>query len=216
MPSRFYLDKFIEWGWTSDKLVYIPNCIDANLFRPEYNPGSYFLYFGRLSSEKGIDTLIKAASLAGVTLKIVGTGPEENKLRAVAAEAGIETDFLGYKSGEVLQEIIQNSRAIVLPAEWYENAPMSILESYALGKPVIGAKIGGIPEMVVTGQTGWLFESGNIDDLADCLCQVAKMPLAELKTYGENARSYVCQQFSRERYVNSILDLYRSVGVMNV
>ena len=100
VPSKFYGEKLGEWGWPREKLVYIPNYIDADNFQPQYSPGDYFLYFGRLAPEKGVDTLIQAAARLGVRLKIAGTGPFEQDLHALAGQAtedGVE--FLGHCSG---------------------------------------------------------------------------------------------------------------------
>src|SRR5690606_2762165 len=160
-PSRFYRDKLIEWGWPADQLVYIPNFIHYESYTPHFNAGDYFLYFGRLAPEKGVDTLIKAALAAGIRLKIAGTGPDEQKLRQLLPDGCTTIEFMGFCSGDTLWSLIQHARAVVLPSQWYENAPISILESYACGKPVIGAQIGGITEMLIPDETGLLFESGN-------------------------------------------------------
>jgi glycosyltransferase involved in cell wall biosynthesis len=83
-----------------------------------------------------------------VPLKLAGSGPEESALRDLNAELGEVGEFLGFKSGDALHALIRGARAVVLPSQWYENAPMSVLEAFALGKPVIGADIGGIPELI--------------------------------------------------------------------
>ncbi|MEQ1601764.1 MAG: glycosyltransferase family 4 protein [Methylophilaceae bacterium] len=213
VPSRFFLEKFVEWGWPREKLIYIPNYVDVSKFEPLYQPGNYLLYFGRLAPEKGVGTLIRAAAKAGVPLKIVGTGPVEAEVKAISAQVGGEADFLGYRTGNELHDLVRGARAVVLPSEWYENAPMSVLESYALGKPVIGARIGGIPEMIVENETGWTFESQNVDDLAACLQAVMAADDAVIARMGQAGRDYVEKTFSRQRYVDSMLALYRELGV---
>ena len=211
VPSRFFLEKFVEWGWSREKFAYIPNYVTAHDFQPIYEPGNYFLYFGRLSVEKGVATLIRAAAAARTTLKIAGTGPEEASLRALAAETKADVEFLGYQSGTRLQSLVAHARAVVLPSEWFENAPMSILESCALGKPVIGANIGGIPEMIEHGATGWLFESGKADALAHLLSEVASLPASTLHRMGRASRAMVEDRFNREGYIRSILELYSTL-----
>lgn len=211
VPSLFFRDKLIEWGWSVDKLCYIPNFIQANSYQTETKPGNYFLYFGRLAPEKGLDTLIYAALASGITLRIVGTGPSETELKCLANSERIE--FLGYYVGDKLRELIRGARAIVLPSQWYENAPMSILESYASGKIVIGARIGGIPEMVQENETGFLFESRNTDELTDILKRINLANDHELKGMGQLAREYVCLNFSPTRYIENMLNLYRSLGI---
>lgn len=213
VPSRFFLEKFVEWGWSREKLVYIPNYADVSKFEPRYTPGKYFLFFGRMAPEKGVGTLIRAAAKSGVPLKIVGTGPIEAELKDVAAQLGGDIEFLGYRSGTELHDLVRGSRAVVLPSEWYENAPMSLLESYALGKPVIGASIGGIPELIVEGVTGWTFESQNVQELAACLDKVMAINESVMQSIGKTGRDYVEKNFSRQRYVDSMLALYRELGV---
>lgn len=213
VPSRFFMEKFIEWGWSRDKFAYIPNYVDSTRFEPGYPPGDYFLYFGRLAPEKGVATLMRAAKVAGVKLKIAGTGPIEAELHALHKELGGDIEFLGYQSGARLHALIREARAMVLPSEWYENAPMSVLESFALGTPVIGANIGGIPEMVLNGETGWTFESRDTEGLTDLLARVASMPATQIEVAGRHARTHVATNFNRAGYLQATLELYASLGV---
>lgn len=211
-PSLFFLEKLIEWGWKREQLAYIPNFIEAEHVTPQYEPGNYFLYFGRLAPEKGVDTLIKAAMKTGVKLLIAGTGPYESVLRTIAQEGNGQVEFLGYCTGNKLWSLIREARAIVLPSQWYENAPISILEAYASGKPVIGARIGGIPEMINENGTGLLFESGEIEDLSNCLNRIMDMPPSEISSIGAYARSYVAENYTKELYLNRMLELYDSIS----
>lgn len=212
-PSQFYKQKLMEWGWPEQQLAYIPNYVDAAAYTPHHDPGDYFFYFGRLAMEKGVATLIRAAAQAKVKLRIAGTGPEGDALKALAAEVDGDIEFLGFVSGEPLWKWVREARAIVLPSEWYENAPMSVLEAYASGKPVIGARIGGIPEMVKEGETGALFESGNVEELAVLLARFSSMPDAHVSAMGEAAKDYVSNTFTAERYMREMLGLYASLGV---
>ena len=111
--------------------------------------------------------------------------------------------------------MIRAARAVVLPSEWYENAPISILEAYALGKPVIGADIGGIPEMVREGETGMLFPSGDSQKLADTLHSFQNLPTIELEDMGRQGRAWMETSFSSKRYQQSLLQLYSSLGVLS-
>jgi glycosyltransferase involved in cell wall biosynthesis len=209
-PSHFYKEKLVEWGWPDDKLVYIPNYIDSSIFDPNYEPGNYYLYFGRLTKQKGVSTLIEAARKQKCRLLIAGTGPEEESLRAQAAGDNF-IEFLGYCQGDHLHQLIRNARAVVLPSEWYENAPISLLEAYASGKPVIGAKIGGIPELIEDGVTGMIFESADIDSLQECLEKLETMPGDEIKKMGMNARRIVESTFTRKQYFKKMVELYESM-----
>jgi glycosyltransferase involved in cell wall biosynthesis len=191
----------------------MPNYVEAAAYTPRYEPGDYFFYFGRLAMEKGVATLIRAAAQAKVKLRIAGTGPEGDALKALAAEVGGDIEFLGFVCGEPLWKWVREARAIVLPSEWYENAPMSVLEAYACGKPVIGAQIGGIPEMVREGETGLLFGSGKMTELADCMQRLAAMPDDAIVGMGRAARHYVSTTFTAQRYMNEMLALYAELGV---
>lgn len=213
VPSRFFLDKFVEWGWSRDRFTYIPNYVDADRFAPQYRPGRYFIYFGRLAPEKGLKTLIKAAAATGYEMTFVGTGPEEASLRALVAELGAPVKFSGYQSGEELHALIRGARAVVLPSEWYENAPLSVLESMALGKTVIGARIGGIPELILEDHTGWLFKSGDVQDLSAVLDRVYAMSDEKISECGKQSRVQVLEKYSRECYIEAMSRLYQTLGV---
>ena len=213
VPSRFFMEKFIEWGWRREQFAYIPNYVDASRFAPAYAAGDYFLYFGRLAPEKGVATLMRAARAAGARLKIAGSGPLEPELRALQAELAADIEFLGYRSGADLHALIGQARAVVLPSEWYENAPMSVLESFALGTPVVGARIGGIPELVIDGETGWTFESRHTGQLSALLARLKTAPAAQIEARGRAARAHVVEHFNRRGYVDATLALYAELGV---
>jgi glycosyltransferase involved in cell wall biosynthesis len=212
-PSRFFLEKFVEWGWRRDQFSYIPKDVDASRFEPNFEPGTYFLYFGRMAPEKGVGTLLRAAAAAGVRLKLAGTGPDSGSLRSLALELGGEAEFVGFQSGATLHDLIRGARAVVLPSEWYENAPMSVLESFALGKPVVGASIGGIPEMIDEGDNGLLFRSGDAADLAKALVSLEGAPREQLVAMGKRARASVIERFNRQIYAQAMNQLYAELGV---
>ncbi len=213
VPSRFYLEKMVEWGWQRDQFTYIPNFVDVDHLLPSGEPGEAFVYFGRLGPEKGLSTFVRAVASANVKGWIVGTGPEEEMLRRLVNETEADVEFLGYRSGESLFNTIRDARAVVLPSEWYENAPMSIMEAYALERPVIGANIGGIPELIREGETGALFSSGNADDLAECMRRFSIMSKENILSMGKVGRIWMMQDFTTVRYRERILELYRDLGV---
>lgn len=212
-PSRFFIDKFVDWGWPRTSFVHIPNFVDANAFEPAFDPGGYLVYLGRLSREKGLLTLVHAATRAKVPLVLVGTGPLGDELKQTAARLDAPVTFAGYKTGEELRTLVRGARAAVLPSECYENAPFSVLESLAMGKPVVGARIGGIPEMIRHHETGWLFESGNVDALELALRSAYECPKEKLVTLGRQGRHLVETEFTRERYVSAMLQVYGELGV---
>ncbi|WP_186424455.1 glycosyltransferase [Pannonibacter sp. I15F10I1] len=210
-PSKFYQAKLIEWGWSPHKIVHIPNFIEMPNDLRLHPPGTSFLYFGRLAPEKGLKTLIAAAALSGARVRIAGTGPEESVLRELARKTMADVTFLGFLSGEALHQEIDASRAIVLPSEWYENGPMSVIEAFARGKPLIGARIGGIPELIVEGETGWSFRSGDKDDLARVLGLVASLPDSDVARMGDATYNFVQNNYTSQNYFKRTLELYENL-----
>ena len=213
VPSKFFINKFAEWGWEPDRLIHIPNFVDVDLLRPNYQPGKYFVFLGRLSREKGIKTLILAAHEAKVELKVIGNGPLEEELKILASSLDANVDFLGYQTGEALHKTIRNAKALVLPSECYENAPICILESYALGRPVIGANIGGIPELIREGETGVTFESANIESLKNALIKFKNMTDDSVIEMGKTARQWVENEYTVNNYSQRLQNLYSKLGV---
>lgn len=212
VPSRFYLEKLVEWGWAREKMVYIPNFVDVESYRHAWDEDDYVVFAGRLAPEKGLATLIRAAALAKRRLILAGAGPEEEALRQLAASVGADATFVGHLSGEALHRLIGQSQALVLPSEWYENAPVSILEAYALGRPVVGAAIGGIPEMIRDGETGLLAASGNVDELARRLVDLAALSSARRASMGRAGRDWITSEFSAAAYRSRTLALYAALG----
>jgi glycosyltransferase involved in cell wall biosynthesis len=213
VPSRFYIQKFSEWGMPAASFHYVPNFVDVQRFEPRYEPGEAFLYFGRIIRQKGVATLIQAAAAARIKLMIAGTGPQMEQMRALATTLNADVTFLGHLGGRQLHAAIGGCRAVVLPSEWYENAPVSVLEAYASGKPVIGARIGGIPELIRENQTGASFESGNVESLAAVLADFAARPRQQLAEMGAAGRRWVAEDFTVGTYRQRIMSVYRELGV---
>lgn len=211
-PSQFYIDKFVEWGHDRSRFTHVPNFVEVDRFDPSFEPGRGVVYFGRLAEEKGLHTLVRAAARAGVPVELIGTGPEETALRELVATLDAPVTFAGYRSGADLHARIRQARAVVLPSEWYENGPMSALEAFALGRPLLGARIGGITEMV-RDDTGWTFASGDADDLAQGLTAVVETSDPELAEMGRAARAWVETDFTADVHVERLLDVYRTIGV---
>jgi glycosyltransferase involved in cell wall biosynthesis len=129
----------------------------------------------------------------------------------LADDLAAPVTFLGFLSGEALWAEVDGARAIVLPSEWYENGPMSVIEAFARGKPLLGARIGGIPELIIEGETGWSFVSGDSDDLAAGLAKVAAASRTELAAMGQATRAFVEAHHARERYFERMTALYEQV-----
>lgn len=204
----------------------------------------YFLYFGRLSKEKGILTLvrafIKAAGLeyasttaeefgikelagsanqllpANWDLYIVGDGPERPTIERLVAQAGTEAQrrikLLGYKTGSDLQRKVGDARFSVLPSEWRENMPYSGLESLAAQTPVIGAHIGGIPELVDEDRTGFSFTPGDVDGLARTMLHEAVISHDAYTAMQSACTTYVMERCRQDTYIQRLMDLYRGLA----
>lgn len=211
VPSRFLQSKLTEWGVDPTQLVYIPNFVDTEAL-PARPGGRGFIYIGRLMPEKGVATLIAAAAKARVPLSVAGAGPDEASLRERASACGGEVRFLGHLQGVELLDAIAAARAVVVPSELYENAPISVMEAAAMAKPVIGARIGGIPELIREGQTGVLFESGSVDSLAEALRRVEALPEDSIEQMGRAARRWMQSEFSPSHYRERMLSLYGNLG----
>ena len=201
-PSQFMKSKMEAGGFAPGKLHAIHNFIDgrksagaATILRDHY------CYVGRLSAEKGIDTLLQAARGLPYRLKVVGTGPLEAELKARYANAS-QIEFLGHRNWTDFREILASSRFLAVPSEWYENNPLSIIEALTLGVPVLGADIGGIPELVRPGHNGELFKSGNADDLRD------KLEILWTRAEPRPAAAAWADEFSSRRYLERLLPLY--------
>jgi glycosyltransferase involved in cell wall biosynthesis len=181
---------------------------DKNKFRRQY-----FLYLGRLSYEKGLVTLIKAfTKLKDLRLKIVGTGPLEDFLKSLVKETGSNNiEFAGFKSGNELKTIVSEASFNIVPSEWWENNPMSMIESYSAGIPVIGANVGGIPEIIDEDKTGFLFEMKNADRLAEAVVKADILSEEEYITMSNNVVKFAIAKFSKEQYVNVLVDFYEKM-----
>lgn len=148
----------------SSRTVAIHNFI-GKVEKKECVKENYVLYFGRYSEEKGIDTLIEVCNeLPDIRFVFAGTGPLENRLTGIA-----NIENVGFKTGEDLKDLICKAKFSVYPSEWYENCPFSIMESLMYGTPVVGANIGGIPELISDNKNGKLFISGDKKSLKDVI-----------------------------------------------
>ena len=179
---------------------------------PKPMPGDkYYLYFGRLSYEKGVKTLLEAFKiLPQCKLKVVGTGPKETELKAFADKEKMQNvEFLGYKQGKELTELVSSAYFVIVPSEWYENNPMTIIEAYSVGTPVVGARIGGIPEIVVENETGYQFESGNSKSLSDTIAKADTLSKTEYETLSSGTLRFAHNNLSSESYFLRLTAFYK-------
>jgi glycosyltransferase involved in cell wall biosynthesis len=214
VPSRFVLDTLVRWGWPREAFVHIPNFVDTERFRPGNGIGRRFVYCGRLDALKGVETLVRAAALARQPVTIVGRGPQEGRLRELAVELRADVSFAGHLAKDALIEVLQSARAIVVPSEVNENAPLSLLEAYATARPVIGSNIAGIPELIREGETGMLFPTGDAPALAAVLERFAQLPGSHLADMGDAGRRWVEQDFNPSVYRDRLFSLYASLELI--
>lgn len=206
MDSRFVKAK-------KNVLYNIPNANVIELAKERIPDtfNSYYLYYGRLSYEKGVNTLISAfIENPQLTLKIVGTGPLEANLKERCEKAGVgNIEFLGFKTGEELYRIVQEAKYVCVPSEWYENNPMTIVEAYTLGTPVIAARIGGIPEIVEDNNTGYLFESSSVEQLCLALNKSFNVTEEDYNQMKKNAQMFSEEKFEPQKYIDRLLTIYQ-------
>ena len=211
-PSGLYKKKLSESGVFDCDIIHIPNFLpEGTVYKNVRNGGDYFLYFGRLSIEKGILVLIKAYAKAKVQkpLYLVGTGPEEEKIRAFIQEHNLESKIkmLGFKSGDELKQLVQNALCVCLLSTWYENGPYTIMEAQAAGRPALVSNIGGMPEMVIDTVNGRVAK------------QTGTKALAKLLEYCENKEDwdydgiveYAANKYNAAAYVDRLIELYSSL-----
>ncbi len=209
VPSRFLGEKLQEAGYPSEKIWHCNYTI--NLREYPYHPDAkdYFVYYGRLSEEKGILTLLKAKQcLPAPKLKIIGDGPQRPVLEAFVREQRVENvEFLGNRGGQELIEWVQNARFVVVPSEWYDNSPLVIYESFSMGKPVIVSTLGGMPELVEPGVDGFHFPPGDVEQLTDRIQALWQNPDL-CRRMGERARQKAEREFSPEAHYEKLMAVY--------
>jgi glycosyltransferase involved in cell wall biosynthesis len=213
-PSRFLRNKHIAFGMAPDRIVHVPNFIDLAIYSPCFESDAYFAFVGRLMPHKGLGTLLEAASQVGgsARLLVIGDGPIRGHLETLARRLRLRAvDFLGFRSGQELRELIARARFVVVPSEWYENCPYVILEAFALGTPVVASAIGGIPELVQDRVNGMLFDPGSVESLAAALAFAARAP-RRLSEMARAARHSAESQYGEEGHAAQLSRVYSLAG----
>jgi glycosyltransferase involved in cell wall biosynthesis len=210
--SQFVKGKFVEAGFPADKIVVHPNFIDFEPLKTVVPPGNYIIYLGRLSKEKGLLTLLKAfKNLPELPLKILGEGPMEEELLEYARLHRMKNvSFEGYIDGNLKLEMLKKAFFLVFPSECYESFGYTIIEGYACGVPVVASDIGGARELVQEGNTGFLFEVGNPDDLQKKISQMMadRQKLMNMK---EKALQQAKTLYTRETGCQNLLELFKKL-----
>lgn len=211
-PSHFLQEKLVEFGIARSRIAHLPIFIDFSEEPVEPKcAGEYILYFGRLAENKGIEVLIKAVEDLDCRLLLIGEGPLSAWVeQQCAASQGKLRRIQFVSSREQLRKHIEQSAFSVIPSVWYENQPATILETYAVGRPVIGSRIGGIPELIDDSQTGLLCEPGNAADLAEKMRFMLEHPELS-RTWGVNGNRKLREEFGRRSHYERLMEIYRSV-----
>jgi len=210
-PSQFMKKTVEEFSWPADKVICLHNFFNNQTEQSGQNSqvstGNYLLYFGRLSEEKGVSVLIEALAKTEENLKIAGEGPEEKRLKDLSSRLGLTAriEFLGFKTGADLENLIINAKAIIIPSIWFENMPLNMLESLARQKIVIASDIGGIPEIIKNNKNGFLFTPGDADDLTE---KIKRLKEVDVNSIGRNAKETV-KDLNAQAHVQEIIKIYQ-------
>lgn len=212
-PSECYRQKFINEGIDKNKIVTLHNFIDIEKYDVKTQDDNYALYFGRLSKEKGILNLIQAfAKTEKGILYIAGEGEEKENIENIIKEKKLENriKLLGFLKQDEMKEYIRKCKFVIVPSIWYENCPYSVMETLAIGKPVIGADIGGIPELVKNKENGFTYQYDDISDLTEKINILFNNPEL-VKIFSKNAKENAKKLYAKNIYYDKIISIYDKV-----
>lgn len=208
VANQFMQNKLLGAGFHPNKIARLNNPLMLSAYKPSYELGDYILYFGRIDAEKGVTTLIQAMQkLPKLKLVVIGDGSVAEEAAGWVKDREIQNvEFVGPKWGSDMLSFLARARLVVVPSIWHEPSPMVIYQSLATGKPVIGARIGGIPDLLPEN-TGLLFTPGNVDDLAEKISSIA-FDDERLRFMGRAARAWAEQAFDPEGWYDSLMEIY--------
>lgn len=226
-PSEFMRKKLVEGGFSEWQVVSMQNFAkDEVLERARLSEdltdyeSPYLLFFGRLSREKGVDVLVKAflciaKAIPGWRLVIAGDGPERSAIEGMLSSSpqGRRVELVGYLDQAEVQRYAERASLTVTSSRWRENMPYSIIEAFAAGTPVVGTKIGGIPELVIEGETGFVCEPGDVGSLYEAIMRgiVACGDTGRYHDMQRRCRQYVLERCDQGSYMKSLVSLYESL-----
>ena len=198
--SRFMKTKLDTQSRFRDKTVALHNFVDA-VEPVAVEKEDYVLEFGHLCRDKGTLTLLEVARrMPHVRFLFAGYGEAEAQIAQVE-----NAEYVGFKTGTELEMLIRKAKVSVYPSAWYENCPFSVIESQMYGTPVIGSRMGGIPELIAEGQTGELFEAQNVDELEQKLRKLLETP-GLLERYAQACLSHEFE--TAESYYQKLMRIY--------
>jgi len=205
--TKFARQTFVRGGLPEKKLMIKPNFINAkDLTRDD--EGEYALYVGRLSHEKGVRTLLNAwEKLPSIPLYIIGDGPLHSEVESKAATLS-SVKFLGRQNHDRVLASMKSARFLIFPSICYEGFPMTIVEAFANGLPVIASKIGGMGEIITAGKTGLHFSPGDVGNLAETVARAWVSP-ADAIRMGKDARAEFESKYSPDKNYEMLLAIYK-------
>jgi glycosyltransferase involved in cell wall biosynthesis len=172
---------------------------------------SSFLFVGRLSQEKGIHTLLAAFEQNDAVLNIVGDGPLSELIRSVSADVNNNIHYLGSLNAAEVRQVMASSTALVVPSVWYEGMPMTILEAFSIGLPVIASNIGALSTMVTAGYNGLHFIAGDAISLSNSVKYWASLSLEQKLDYSNNVKRSYADFYTPEANLTQLLKIYKSI-----
>ena len=208
-PSKFLGDKISQYGYEKKPVLVQPYTLDLEAYEPCYEPSYYFVFMGRLTHEKGVNFLLDAAKeIRGADLYILGTGPLEDEMRQRVKNENLNNvKMLGYKGGDELRDIVRKAKFTVITSEWHDNSPLVIYESLSLGNPIIGSRMGGIPELIEEGVDGFVFDRGDKDTFVARVNELIANPEMAIEM-GRNARKKSEALYGFDEHYTKLMKLY--------
>ncbi len=212
VPSSFVAKKLAEFGMPASRMVTLPHFTDVEGITPQYAMGRYLLCYGRLSEEKGFEVMIRAMQDLSLPLKIVGEGPMRASLAALVVSLGLgkKVEFLGFKLGDELDQLISHAALVVVPSIWHEVFGYTLIESFSRGKVVVGSKAGAITEILSGIDKKLLFAMGDPKDLARKVTWVLGHR-REAQKAAKKGRKWVETALDPERHYTDLMKVYMRV-----
>ena len=207
--SKNFKNILVDWGFDENKIIINPYFTDVDSITPCYNFQDYCLFVGRLTFEKGVDILLKAIKNIDTKLLIVGDGPAREWMEDFVEKHSLKNvKFTGLiKSKGTLYEYIRNSMFTIIPSNWFEVFPLIALDSFCLGKPVVGSDSGGIPEIVNHKENGLIFHRGDTAALRDAIEYLLSNKNLIIE-YGKNARKKAEENYTPEKHYSKVMGVY--------
>lgn len=210
-PSNFLKNKFVEFGFDKNKITHINYFLPDKYFNNKKIRGDYALFVGRLAQEKGLTTLLNTFSKMNFKLKIAGDGPLSENVKDYARRFNNIT-YLGFLDGSKILENIDNSNFLILPSEWYENLPYTIIEAFARGKPVVASNLGGMTELVGSDEKrGFLFEVGDTVSLEEKVNKLFNLESNRYKEMSDTVFNYALNHFNKINHLSKLNIVFKKI-----